>query len=100
MTDYIICRKNEGSYTQIDFYVKTRGREIFLFSQHYSTLLYDRYKKPVYVSDALRYGKGGKAMTNFKEKLPKYIKYIEMEEGIDILEKTKQKKEKRKTAAA
>ena len=34
-------------------------------------------------------------MDNLNEKLPKYIRYIEKEEGIEVLNKTKAKKKRR-----
>ena len=96
MTDYIYCRRVDGSHDLIDFFIETSGRNIFLFRQHYTTTVYDRFRNGCRLEEALRFRKAGRAMENFNEKLPKYLKYIEKEEGIKIMGKVKN--EKRKSA--
>ena len=79
----------------IDFYIEAEGKEIYMFTQHYTTTVYERFRKKCRVEDALKFMKVGRAMDNLNEKLPKYIRYIEKEEGIEVLKKTKAKKKRR-----
>ena len=94
MTDYIYCRRVKDNRDMIDFFIEASGRSVFLFRQHYATTVYERFKNGCRLEEALKFKKVGRAMENFNEKLPKYIRYIEKEEGIKILEKCGGRKKK------
>ena len=44
MTDYIYCRRVKDRRDMIDFFIEVSGRSIYLFRQHYTTTVFERFK--------------------------------------------------------
>lgn len=78
------------------FYLITDAREYFLFSQNYRKGVQSYFSKGVRLDQARNYSKSNSdsAIIKTMNKLPMYIKYIEKEYGICILEQTKKKEKK------
>ncbi|MCR5667354.1 MAG: hypothetical protein K6G01_11080 [Eubacterium sp.] len=76
------------------FYMLYRGTEYFLFSQHYRKGVGEFYRKGVSLRKATQYSKAHLDMAILKtmEKIPMYVKYVEKEYDIMVLERTKKKK--------
>lgn len=75
------------------FYLLHEGREHFLFSQDFRQSVKSYYEGGVTVSEALNNSRGGEnhALRKTMEKFPSYIRYIEREYGITVLEQTAKK---------
>ena len=79
-------------------YLKTNGKEYFLFSQNYYKSVSQFYKSEVSVDRALDFSVSpGKAVNKTMEKLRAYIPYIEKEYGINVLDKTIRRQRPNKT---
>ena len=78
----------------LDFYLQQDGESYYLFNQRYRSDLHNWFKNGVALSQALRSVKRGIPTTvaNVAEKLPAYIRYIEKEYDITVLEQTRRKK--------
>lgn len=78
-------------YAFLNFYVKANDGDYFLFQQKYRSSLEDYYSKGVIIKDAINLSKAkfNEGLTKVMHKLPTYIKYIEKEYGIQILDRTK-----------
>ena len=76
------------------FYIKTEQGTYFLFNQNYRKGVSEYFQRGVVLDDALNCSKCyyNTALVNTKKKLAPYIKYIEKEYNIVILEKTRKKK--------
>ena len=87
MKSKIYCKVNNGVH---NFYLAHEGEEHFLFSQHFHRSVKAYYTNGVTVNEALNNPRAGenRALRKTMEKLPAYIKYIEKEQGIAVLEKT------------
>lgn len=98
MTTTIFCRPYNGKN---NFYLDDGSRVYYLFSQNYRFGVKEYYKNGVCLKDAMDMSKSKKDIGILKtmEKLPKYIKYIEEEYEIEILEKTKRAHAGRRYAA-
>lgn len=75
------------------FYVSVGSEEYFLFSQNYRKGVAEYFGNGVIFKDAINYSKGrhDNAIVRTMSKIPKYIKYIENEYDVVILNKTKKK---------
>ena len=87
MNKFIYC-KNEGQ-KNLNFYVKVNSKEYLLFSHYYSTGLKEYYQNGVHVNDI---GKAEKChnyiVRRIATKLKSYLRYVENEYGVVVLEKT------------
>ena len=75
------------------FYMITEGGTYYLFSQDYRKGVQEFYHKGVRLDESLDYSKAHKdaAIERTMSKIPMYIKYIEKEYGIEVLEQTKKR---------
>lgn len=75
------------------FYLLTDAGEYFLFSQNYRKGVQSYFGKGVRLDQARNYAKTNRdtAIIKTMNKLPAYIKYVEKEYGICILEQTKKR---------
>lgn len=78
------------------FYLDHQGQRYFLFTQKYRRGVHGYYGKGVPLGEALNFAKAHKdgAIIRTMEKLPMYIKYLEKEYSIEVLEKTKKRNQK------
>ena len=87
----IYCKQNSNEKT--DFYMIVDGVHYFLFSQkrYYGVIKY--YLNGVCLKDAINHKRGRSdfAIHRTMAKLPGYIKYIEKEYGILVLNQSKRK---------
>lgn len=91
MKNMVFCKTTERGIHS--FYLETAGETYFLFSQGYRKGVQNYYGEGVRLDDAFNYGKsrGDTAITRTMKKIPMYIKHIEKEYGIEVLEQTKKK---------
>ena len=77
------------------FYLLSDAGEFFLFSQNYRKGVHSYFSKGVRLEEARDFSKSNRdsAIIKTMNKLPIYIKYIEKEYGITVLEQTKRKNE-------
>lgn len=75
------------------FYLRTGEGEYFLFSQSYRRGVDRFYRKGVFLDDAIRFSKAHNdpSIIRTMGKIPMYVKYLEKEYGLVILNKTKKK---------
>ena len=75
------------------FYMLNEGKIYYLFRQDYRRGVQDFYHKGVLLDESLDYSKAHKdtAIERTMSKIPMYIKYIEKEYGIEVLEQTKKR---------
>jgi len=78
------------------FYLVNGNEEYYLFTQKFFKGVKQYFHNKVILSDALNVSKSynDTALIRTKEKLPLYIKYVEKELDIIILDSTAKKKEK------
>ncbi len=91
MKTVIYCRPTaKGVHS---FYLTTGAEEFFLFSQAYRKGVEEFYGKGVFFNDAMNYSKAqnDSAITRTMSKRPMYVRYLEKEYGIEVLERTKKK---------
>ena len=91
MKNMIYCEPTaRGVHT---FFLVVNGKEYFLFSQNYRKGVHAYYSKGVSLTQAVNYSKthNDSALIRTMSKLPMYIKYVEKEYGIEVLERTKKK---------
>ena len=84
----IYCRATDkGIHT---FYLKSEGHDYYLFRQNYRRGVDEYFKGGVILERAIDFGKSrqNEAIQRTMQKLPSYIKYIEKEYEIQILNKT------------
>lgn len=81
---------NDHSNNQ-DFYVKVDNVDYFLFRQSYRKGIKEYFGNGVRIDKALKnnWNKLDRAVLRTIDKLPSYIKYVEKEYGIAILDKTR-----------
>ncbi len=94
MKTTIFCKSNgDGIHS---FYLVTKNDEYFLFNQNYRKGVQQYFGQGVLLHEATDYSKAHRdeALAKTMTKLPMYIRYIEKEHGIEILEKTKRKNDK------
>ena len=75
------------------FYIVTDGQEYYLFSQNYRKGVQEFFSKGVSLRESMNYSKthNDSAVMRTMSKLPMYIRYIEKEYEIEILERTKKR---------
>lgn len=78
------------------FYLVMGGKKYYLFSQKYRKGVHRYFSKGVSVNQSIDYSKAHKdtALKKTMSKIPMYLKYIEKEWDLQILEKTKRKNKK------
>lgn len=90
----VIC-KTVGN-NQVGFYLQDGGKEYFLCKQRYYRSAWDYFVGGVHLDELFnKSGKHSHAIREVKMKLPAYIEYVEREEGVRVLKKTKAKGEDR-----
>ena len=84
----IYCKQNLNGKT--DFYMEADGVHYFLFSQRKYCGVTKYYRNGVCLKDAINHkrGKSDYAIHKTMTKLPVYIKYIEREFGIAVLDQS------------
>lgn len=72
------------------FYLVQDGKEHFLFHQNYRRGVAAYFKRGVVLKDAFDFGRAGRdsAILRTMQKLPAYIRYVERECGIEVLDQT------------
>lgn len=93
MKPTIQCRvSDKGEHS---FYLETDEGRYFLFCQKYRKGVGDYFRGGVILNNALNFAKSNydEAIRRTMQKIPMYIKYIEKEYDIIVLEKTRKKKE-------
>ena len=87
----IVCRQNGYMH---DFFVITDGVRYYLFTQKFRRGVDEFYRMAMPLGKAIKHGcgKGDRAIHRTMDKLRIYIKYIEKENDIIILEETRRKK--------
>lgn len=84
----IYCKATDrGIHT---FYLRSEGCDYYLFRQNYRRGVDEYFKGGVILERAIDFGKSrqNEAIQRTMQKLPSYIKYIEKEYEIQILNKT------------
>ncbi len=91
----IICKVPEkGTHA---FYYIDGNKEYYLFSQDFRQSIKEIFAIGVNINELKNITSKSHAVNRTLDKLPAYIKYIENEYGIEILNKTKNKNKKIKT---
>lgn len=96
----IFCRINEKGHHS--FYLSTSDDQYYLFQQDYRRGVNEYYKNGVSLDQAISFSHSHKdnAIIRTMEKIPMYIKYIEKEYAIAVLDKTAKKNNNYKRARA
>ena len=96
MAPQIFCTNYQ--HGELNFYLLHNGTSYYLFCQPYRKNVYQYYKRPILLDDALSYSKakGSDQIRKTISRLPGAIRYIESEHGITVLKRTI----KRQAAAA
>ena len=91
----IRCEYNDEG--DLDFYMYRGEEEYFLFSQNYRLNVYDFYGRGISVEKAIDHSAAGNSVTLHKtmDKLFKVIRYVEKDESISVLNRTKMRKERK-----
>ena len=89
---YVYCTSDEKS---MSFFVSHSNNDYYLFTQDFHLSVKDLFANGVEINRALDYSRAFRVKPVMKtiSKLPVYIKYIEKEYGIQILEQTKKKQQ-------
>lgn len=98
MKTFIYCQNKEhGIHT---FYLRAEGQTYLLFRQPYHKGVGNYFGSGVSVSEAIDHTKGRRDHTLQKTmtKMPAYIRYLEKEYGIEILEQTKKRNSRQREA--
>ena len=102
MKTTVFCKVTaKGVHT---FYLNDNGANYYLFHQDYRIGVQEYYGKGVTLTEAMNFGRShhNSAIKKTMQKLPVYVKYVEKEYGIQVLEQTikkNQKPGKRRAAA-
>ena len=93
MKTTIYCKST--SHGVHSFFLLSDAGEFFLFSQNYRKGVDSYFSKGVRLDEARDFSRSNRdcAIIKTMNKLPIYIKYIEKEYGITVLEQTKRKNE-------
>ncbi len=91
MKTMIYCETTEKAIHV--FYMINEGKSYYLFSQDYRKGVQEFYHKGVRLDESVDFSKAHKdtAIERTMTKIPMYIKYIEKEYGIEVLERTKKR---------
>mgnify|MGYP003369639619 CR=1 FL=1 len=75
------------------FFLVVNGKEYYLFSQNYWKGVHAYYSSGVPLAQAINYSKthNDSALIRTMSKLPMYIKHVEKEYGVEVLDRTKKK---------
>lgn len=75
------------------FYLMVGTEEFFLFSQAYRKGVEEYYGRGVRIDESMKYSRAhnDSAITRTMDKIPMYVKYIEKEYAIEVLEQTKKR---------
>ena len=75
------------------FYLNHNGKDYLLFCQDYRRGVNNYFKNGVRFDEARNYSKahGDTALMRTMDKIPMYVEYLEKENGIQVLNKTKKK---------
>lgn len=75
------------------FYLIVGTEEFFLFSQAYRKGVEEYYGRGVRIDESMKYSRAhnDSAITRTMDKIPMYVKYIEKEYAIEVLEQTKKR---------
>jgi len=75
------------------FYLIVGTEEFFLFSQAYRKGVEGYYGRGVRINESMKYSRAhnDSAITRTMDKIPMYVKYIEKEYAIEVLEQTKKR---------
>jgi len=75
------------------FYLIVGTEEFFLFSQAYRKGVEEYYGRGVRINESMKYSRAhnDSAITRTMDKIPMYVKYIEKEYAIEVLEQTKKR---------
>lgn len=100
MKTKIFCRTT-GPELQ-SFYLRHEGVEYFLFTQSFRRSVKDYYRRGVAVDQALSHPRAGDnhALRKVMEKLPAYIRYIEKEYGVTVLDQTRRREDRKRNRNA
>ena len=92
-TAIVFCIGAEDHSNNQDFYIRVDGNDYFLFRQPYRKGVKEYFGNGVHLNKALKnnWNKLDRAILRTIDKLPSYIKYIEKEYGLVILEQTKRR---------
>ena len=93
MKTTIYCRPTaKGVHS---FYLMVGTEEFFLFSQAYRKGVEEYYGKGVRINESMKYSRAhnDSVIIRTMDKIPMYVKYIEKEYAIEILEQTKKRSE-------
>lgn len=91
MKTTIYCKlTDKGAHS---FYLLVGRKEFYLFSQAYRKGVGKYYGKGVCIDKSMKYSKAhyDSAITKTMDKIPMYLRYIEKEYDIEVLEKTKKR---------
>ena len=82
------------------FYMISDGHSYYMFSQDYQKSVHEYFSKGVSLDKAIDFSKSHKDSDVMRtmSKIPMYIKYIECEYEIKVLERSKKKSRRTKTA--
>ncbi len=88
----IYCKPTEKGIHS--FYLTVGTEEFFLFSQAYRKSVEEYYGKGVRINESMKYSRAhnDSAITRTMDKIPMYVKYIEKEYAIEVLEQTKKRR--------
>jgi len=92
MVDSICCvLSDQGKHS---FYLRAGGNKYYLFTQKYRKSVECYYGEGVPLDNAIDFGKSRRdnAIVRTMRKLPMYIRYVEKENGIAVLNKTKRQR--------
>lgn len=75
------------------FFLISDGQRYYLFSQHYRKGVQGYFSKGVSLNESIDFSRARKdsAIIRTMSKIPMYVKYIEREYGIEVLDQTKKK---------
>lgn len=88
----IDCERTKGGMHT--FYMTTKGKQYYLFTQKYRKGVDNYFKNAVTLEKAQnrKKAKGDTAILRTMDKIPMYIRYAEKENGIAALKKTERNK--------
>lgn len=91
MKTIIYCKPTDKGVHS--FYLLVGTEEFYLFSQAYRKGVDEYYGKGVRIDESMKYSRAhnDSAIIKTMDKIPMYVKYIEKEYGIEVLEKTKKR---------
>lgn len=94
MRDGIYCKRTDGGFHT--FYLVTGGQEYYLFRQRCYRGVQEYYGGGTPVDTAFDFSRAHRddAIERTMAKLPKYIRYVEKEYAIHILEQSKRRRDR------